>query len=274
MIIQRTLFFRAAALFILIGSITASCSKGDGTGTTRNLQTNSKPQVSRPEFDIMTEHYPPYNYRDKRGELTGISTKIVRELLLRIGKKGLPIRMLPWSRAYHNIQQNTNSVVFSMSRTPAREKLFQWVGPLISYTVCFYKLKSNPIRINSLEEAKRVRAIGVVKNTSGAIMLKKMGFNNLDTVNHNYLNPYKLLRGRITLWMAGDLSGIYIARNYNIDPNKLQVAYQVRREHLYIALSKDIPRRTVQKWQRTIRQMQLDGTLNRLKRDFRRKLLQ
>lgn len=236
-------------------------------------QSSTSAGTVRPEYDIMTEHYPPYNYRNSRGEASGISYAIVKELLKRLNKAHLPIRMLPWNRAYYNVQNNTNSVVFSMSRTPAREKLFKWVGPLVSYTVCFYKLKTNPLQIRSLEEAKRVKSIGVVKNTSGEIYLRKLGFKNLDTVNHNYLNPYKLLQGRISLWMAGDLSGIYIARNYNVDPNNFAVAYQLRREHLYIALSKDIPDEVVRKWQQIVIEMHKDGTLQRLRREFRRRLL-
>jgi polar amino acid transport system substrate-binding protein len=39
------------------------------------------------------------------------------------------IDVLPWTRAYHLLQTDNPSVLFTMSRTAAREELFQWVGP-------------------------------------------------------------------------------------------------------------------------------------------------
>src|SRR6202035_2593591 len=79
---------------------------------------------------LTTEEYPPYNMLDERTkEPTGITVDKVVELMHRAHE---PFTMIsyPWSRAYRLALQMEDTCVFSTSRTPEREALFTWVGPL------------------------------------------------------------------------------------------------------------------------------------------------
>ena len=203
-------------------------------------------------FTILTENYPPYNYLDEEtNEIKGISTEIVRKLLKRMNHPD-NIKVYPWTRAYNLLKTKDNIILFSTSRTPLREDLFKWVGPIISYEVFFFAKKGSNIEINSLEDAKKVESIGTGNNTSGHIFLKKNGFENLDVVANANLNSRKLLAGRIDLWLSGDLSGIYRTKRLGLDPDLLKPVYSLRTEDLYLAFSKSTPDSVINKWQREL----------------------
>ncbi len=213
-------------------------------------------------LEIMTENYPPYNYEED-GEVTGLSTEIVREILHRIGHPDT-ITVLPWARAYAYIQRKTGQVLFSMSRTEPREELFKWAGPLAEYRVVFFAKTGSGIEMNSLDDARKVEAIGSGFKTSGTIFLKEQGFTNVDTVSDPKLNAKKLVLGRIDLWLSGELSGIHRARQAGVDPAMLETVHTLRKEHLYIAFSQDVPDATIALWQRTLHEIKADGTYDRI----------
>jgi polar amino acid transport system substrate-binding protein len=64
------------------------------------------------------------------------------------------IRLMPWARAYKQIINKPNKILFSMTRTPQREYLFKWVGPIANNSFVFYARSDSKITINSLEDAK------------------------------------------------------------------------------------------------------------------------
>ncbi len=80
------------------------------------------------QLTVMTEDYPPLNYLEN-GELTGASAEILHLVYTKLGVPFPDIEVLPWSRAYHLLQTDRPGMLFTMSRTSARENLFQWAGP-------------------------------------------------------------------------------------------------------------------------------------------------
>lgn len=78
-------------------------------------------------LQVITEDYPPLNYYED-GELTGLSVEILRLVYNELGVEFPDIDVMPWARGYHLAQSGRPVMLFTMSRTPAREPLFQWVG--------------------------------------------------------------------------------------------------------------------------------------------------
>ena len=107
-------------------------------------------------FHLTTENYPPFNMDDGEGKVVGISTEIVEELFSR-SSVSYELQLLPWQRAYGNALDNKNYAVFSTTRTPEREKLFKWVGPIVENNWVLLKKKGSPIVLKSLEDAKIIR---------------------------------------------------------------------------------------------------------------------
>lgn len=219
-------------------------------------------------YSLMTENYPPFNYIDEEGTLTGFSTEVVRELCRRVGHPG-DISLVPWSRGYNMVLSSSEQILFSMSRTDTRENLFRWVGPLASYEVVFFAKAGSGLSFESEEELKAVPSIGSGQNTSTPQELKKRGFKNLDLVADSSLNARKLVDGRITLWLSGRLSGIYRARQQGIDPAQMEVVSVFRRESLYIAFSRDTPDAVINRWQGALDAMKAEGRYEEILKAYR-----
>jgi hypothetical protein len=126
------------------------------------------------DLRMLTEEYPPVTFM-KDGKVTGFVTDMVREITAR---QGIPdkIRLTSWDEAYKAATSNPNVVLFSAERTKKREKLFQWVGPVGKNSAILYAKKGSSIRINGLEEAKKIAAIAMTTDWFTEQYLKGKGF--------------------------------------------------------------------------------------------------
>ena len=122
------------------------------------------------ELTILTEHQPPLNYVEG-GVLVGPSVEIVKEIQRRIGSHG-QIKVYPWPRAYRTALEEENVVVFGTTHTELRHDKFKWIGPLATKRDILIAKKGSGIKINSLEDAKKVNRIGTVRDDTREQYLK------------------------------------------------------------------------------------------------------
>jgi polar amino acid transport system substrate-binding protein len=211
---------------------------------------------------ILTEENPPVSFTQD-GELTGSSTAVVREILRR---QNLPadIRVAPWARCYKLLTSENNVVLFTAARTPERENLFNWVGPLYTSKTGFYARKADGIRFASMAQIKKVGAIATYKDDVREQILTSLGFTNLDSSNSPVSNIKKLSAGRVDLWFYDNLGMPRIARQAGVDPESLKLVFTFKAFDGYIAMSRKMPVSIVKSWQETLDQMKQDGTFARL----------
>ena len=133
------------------------------------------------ELTILTENLPPLNYVEN-GVLVGPSVEVVREIQKRVGSQE-PIQVYPWARAYKMALEDKNVVLFGMTYTKVREDKFKWVGPLATKRDILVAKKGSGIIINSLEDAKKVKRIGTLRDDTRERLLIKHGFTNLEPVS-------------------------------------------------------------------------------------------
>ena len=210
------------------------------------------------EMLVLTEASPPYNYIHD-GSITGSSTEIVREILRRLQMPD-NVQVLPWARSYKLLQTRPNVALFSTTRTPEREDQFHWVGPLFKVNFGFYARKGSGLQLNSLDDAKQVRAIATYKDDVKEQLLLSMGFKNLDSSKSPASNLKKLMNGRVDLWLFDNVGMPDLARQQNIDPNELELALPFQSYQSYVAISKQTPPAVVAQWQATLQAMVQDGT--------------
>jgi len=204
---------------------------------------------------IITEVYPPYNFVDKNNTVTGQSTEIVQAILEKTGTQAV-IEVMPLSQGLAIAEKDPKVVIYSLNRTPQRENLFQWVGPIGNYEQAFYAKKGSGVAamvtmfFSQLEDAKKVEKIGVYKGDAGAQFLASQGFTNLDESLTDTEALKKLMDGTVQLWL-GNKDGLAItAAQAGVNPDDLvMMPTVVIRADLYIAFSKDIPDGTVKAWQ-------------------------
>ncbi len=210
-----------------------------------------------PKFRIITEEFPPYNYRDD-GKIKGISTEIVQEILKRVSHPD-NIEVMPWTDGYKLVQEEDNIILFSTTRSPMREKLFKWVGPLVPNNSVFFARRDSGTSITSLEDAKKVKSIGVYKDDFGELLLKEKGFTNLNAVLENNLNVQKLLDGKIDLWIANELTGKHMIAKAGAG-GKIEKIFDVQKNSMYLAFSKSTQNSVIEKWQKVLGEIKSDGT--------------
>ena len=211
-------------------------------------------------LDLMTEDYPPYNYANANGVPAGLVVDVVTEIIKETGDKN-NIKLLPWARSYRDIQTKNDKVLFSMTRTPAREHLFKWVGPVATNTLVLFAKKGTNIKVSSLDDVKKLNySIGTYLGDIGELLLKENGFTNLQPVPDDILNIKKLLKNRINLWIVGEISGIYKAKKLNNAHKQLEKVLEVKKTEFFIAFSKTTSDNIINQWQNELDKLKKNGT--------------
>lgn len=212
------------------------------------------------KITIVTEEWPPFNYTEN-GRLTGFSTEIVQHIL-DIMNKDCDIITLPSIRSTYTLNTTPNTFMFSLFRTPERESGYKWIGPLCDGSIFFYKRKDNTIKIETLDDLKKVTRIACRHAGLIPSLLNEKGFKNLDMTATSGLSIYKkLLSGRCDVAISDtDLGVKYYLKALQVDPDVLEkIPIKVFESDLYIACSKDMPDAEVQKWQSALEKLKTDG---------------
>ncbi|MDD5111240.1 MAG: transporter substrate-binding domain-containing protein [Candidatus Altiarchaeota archaeon] len=216
---------------------------------------------------VLTEEYPPYNYADEDGAITGMSTDIVKEILTRL-KANATIEMMPWSQGYGLALNTTNIALYSTARTPQREGLFKWVGPIARYSYSIYAKKDSGIVISSLDDAKRAASICVNKDYSAQQLLSSEGFANLDLSTNDAGCIRKLADGTASLWVGSPEGLLQVAKGAGVDADGLVEVYALNTEDLYVAFSNGTADDIVRGWQKTLDGIKKDGTYGKLMKKY------
>ncbi len=206
-------------------------------------------------FEIITEHFPPYNIVENN-EVKGISTDLVVELCKRVGHPR-DFKIMEWSEAYNKTIKEPGTVLFSVTRSPKREKLFKWVGPLVPIKLVFLSKKSNALKINDINAARRVAKIGTYVDDYSEQYLQELGFKNLVSIKNNTENLQKLINDEIDLWIANEPTANYIAKKAGV-LEQIQTAFVIQKEYMYLAFNNKTSNKTIEKWQAVFDNMQLD----------------
>lgn len=158
---------------------------------------------------VLTSEFPPYNYTNSSGKLVGLNTEIVREILKELSISAT-IESKPWARIYEETQDSPNTLLFSITRTEPREKLFKWVGVLSPADYSLWTLTKRtdiPKNINKLNNF----LIGTTTQDVVDQYLRSIG-TNVESVSGQSAydqNIHKLLIGRIDIWGVATLPGSY-----------------------------------------------------------------
>ncbi len=190
----------------------------------------------------------------------GLIYEQVQTLLKRVGLD-TPIETVSWKRGYSEATTKANIALFPTTRTAERDDLFHWIGPIHRVEWIFYAHADNPVTINTIEDAKKVGAIGTYANDGKEMWLKSQGFPNLVSVMQNQTNLLKLYDHRIDLMVGSPTSTQRWPAIMGLDPTKLIPVYTITSVDLYLALSKTTSMDIVWKLQKEFKKMFGDGTI-------------
>ena len=132
--------------------------------------------------------------------------------------------------------------------------------------------KGSGIKINSLEDAKKVKRIGTLRDDTRERLLKSHGFTNLEPVSDEQKNAQKLVLGRIDLWTYKKPGLRTVCELAGVDYNEMEEVYHLREMELMIAFSKKTSDSIVQKWRDAFNKMLADGTIMQIRKKWNDKL--
>jgi polar amino acid transport system substrate-binding protein len=214
-------------------------------------------------LQLFTEYTPPDIMRD--GErIVGISPDKVKELMARAGIT-YTIEIMAWRRAYELAQRKPQSCVFSTSRTPEREALFKWVGPLREVDWTLYGPVNPPFHLATLDDAKRLRIGGYSGDVRAQYLLDR-GFT-VDTAPDNFSNPRKLLGGRIDLWVTSHQLANGVLTQEGL-VGKIVPLLTFRTSRAYLACNKAVPDVQIAAMSNAMADMVKDGTSAAIDRKY------
>ncbi|MBI3284773.1 MAG: ABC transporter substrate-binding protein [Burkholderiales bacterium] len=214
---------------------------------------------------MTTEDYPPFNIADpKNEEVSGISTDKVRELMRRAGET-YSLRAYPWARAFQMAQQNTNTCVFSTTRTPEREPMFKWVGPLVKNNWVVFARADDHRHPKNLEELRPYVLGAYRKDAVGEFLITK-GFK-IELANVDADNPRKLLYRRFDFWATGELLGLSILKQQNLI-GQIVPLFQFQQTELYLACHPDVPQQRIDLFNQLLLEMEKDGTVKAIEKRY------
>lgn len=222
------------------------------------------------ELTILTENLPPLNYLED-GVLVGPSVDIVKEIQKRVASHE-QIKVYPWARAYQMALEDENVVLFGMTYTKERHDKFKWIGPLATKRDILVARKGSGIKINRLEDAKKVKRIGTLRDDTRERLLKRLGFTNFESVSDEQKNAQKLALGRIDLWTYKKPGLRTVCELAGVDYNEIEEVYHLREIELMIAFSKKTSDAIVQKWRDAFYEMLADGTIMHIRKKWNDKL--
>lgn len=224
-------------------------------------------QVGAQKLSIYAEDDHPLQFIDESGKVTGFVADVVKEIQRRV-KNNDPIQIVPWSRGLNKLDNDPNTLLFSMAKTQERTSKYQWVGPIFSTNYGFYVNKNSPVIITSLEDAKNIGLIGVYREDIIDSTLTKEGFHNLDRANSNISNFKKLMINRIAAYVDSPMGVKNIALKAGYSVEDVRLAYVFKKSDLYIAVSNKTNSNIVKKWNNALEEMKKDKSLSNLLKKY------
>lgn len=210
-------------------------------------------------FKVLTEDDPPRSFKQD-GKVTGHDADIVQELLHRL-KRIEPIELLPWEKAYQMALQGPDVMLFSVAKTPEREKLFRWVGPIGRSKLQLFTLAGQTPE-NDISLLKK-KSVVSVSGWYTVDVLKEKGFANVVTTETPEAAIKMVEDKKADLLALPELTAAGTLMREKKALDTLRKVVDLDSTALYVALSPDVPDEAIQKIQGTLDQMQKDGFMAR-----------
>ncbi|MEY4630537.1 MAG: hypothetical protein RIQ81_657 [Pseudomonadota bacterium] len=219
---------------------------------------------SAAEYAIFAAAIPPYTTVNGSG-VDGILAEVVREMARRSGHSGR-IELTSWNRAQQLVRDSSDNLprfIIPLTRTPEREAQYQWIAPILSDDAVIVTMKGTRARIINRNQLAGLR-VGALLGSPLAALLKKDGLGTLDAGATEETNAKKLKSGHIDAWFVARKVAPFVFKAEGYDPAQLDYGIVLRRNDLYLAASRNMPRAEVEKWQKAFAAMKKDGSWKRI----------
>ncbi|MDD1728985.1 MAG: transporter substrate-binding domain-containing protein, partial [Methanospirillum sp.] len=202
-----------------------------------------------------TEEYYPFNYL-LNGTPAGTSVDVLAEVFKRLDvnlSRG-QISLGSWDEGYRRTMNQTGTVIFSTARSPEREELFSWAGPVFTESNVIFSHVSNIPEITTPGDLTDLR-IGAVTDDIAALDLADVGYRDALLSSDAKILIQALENGTLDGWAYAEHPGKNLIARYAKNPSALQQTYTLKSHDYYFAFNRNTPLPLVQAFQRALDQV-------------------
>lgn len=216
--------------------------------------------LAKDRLTFITEEYPPFNYATENG-VAGFAVSLLADMMAEAGYEFDPsaVRLLPWARAYETALHVPNTLLFSTTRTTARESLFQWVGPIAPDRVVLLAHRDAPVSLSSIEDITRQGLkVAAIREDIGAQRLLELGIDE-EQILYAFSNQSAasmLSAQRVDLWAYGEEVAYWLMEQHGMDPEQVAPVWVLSESALYFAVQKDTDPAIVERLQAALDRVQ------------------
>lgn len=159
------------------------------------------------QLQFVSEDLPPYHFKDENGQPKGALVDIVKAVA-KHANVDYTIEIYPFSRAFHLLKNRPNTLMFSLLRSPSREKQFVWLGEVFRNSAFLVALKNSKPQLKDLAQAKKY-TVGTIRGYYSETYLREAGFkdNRNLSLSVKYQHLWRMLfSNRIDFVLTNNLS--------------------------------------------------------------------
>ena len=204
---------------------------------------------THPNITFYTESYPPANYMEQN-KLVGISVDMLKLMWAEQGISEQQISMVSWNRGYRKVLKSPNTALFTISRTPAREHLFKWVGPLFQSNHVLFAKKSSNLKFQNLSDVLS-HSVATIHGDISEISLQQIGFPDYNMAKADNLErAFRMMESdRVEMIMVSIHGFEHLSKLLNIDTSDYEQVWKVNQFGNYIGFNVNTPDSVIQKYQ-------------------------
>ncbi|MCH8620362.1 transporter substrate-binding domain-containing protein [Undibacterium sp. TS12] len=214
------------------------------------------------KLTIYTEDWPPMNFQSKTG-VDGMAVDVVKSLQKMIGNQE-PIQLVPWSRGYKAVLEDENVLLFSLGRSPEREKLMHMLGPIAISKTVIYTRKGEAARLRMPDVDIYKMGVGAYRGSIFADAARKKGFYKLVQADSPQNSSKMLFAKRFDLWVEGSMAVNAVLQETGHSMADIEEVMVLDSLELYLAFSIRTSPATLALWEAALRQMKKDGSFQKI----------
>ncbi|WP_419786834.1 substrate-binding periplasmic protein [Pseudodesulfovibrio sp.] len=203
------------------------------------------------DLTYLSEEYYPFTYREG-SRAKGFSVDLLRRIWDELGVPQQPVEVLPWARAFERACICPKTVLFAVTRTPEREPLFRWAGPIHKVRFELFAKKSSRLYAQNFGSLAGY-SIGTVRgDVANTILKQNCPKCFLDAVADMRQNVRKLMQDRLNMVAYEGYSWPGLIRRLGFDPDQFEPVFLIQEAPIYFAFNIQTDPELVERFQRAL----------------------
>ncbi|HEX7643373.1 MAG TPA: transporter substrate-binding domain-containing protein [Burkholderiaceae bacterium] len=222
-------------------------------------------QAQSAHLYLVTEQLPPLNMSDDNGKtLRGIATERIQEVMRRAGID-YKMELMAWNRALELGKRQADTCVFSTVRTPEREAIFKWLGPIAKGEWVMFGLADKQGKVTALEQVKGAH-IGGYLGDAAAHYMEDLGYPVVESYSDD-VTLKNLLAGRLDYWVSSRRAANAIIADAHAE-GRVVPLFHVKSVEYYLACNTQVGEDVMNGLRAALKQMMGDGSFDKVEAKY------